>query len=354
MRLWFSPPKRGESTRAALKQRNGHLKREKALNRQLERYYKAAFKSLSFQLAQFEREIEKAQSQGIEVRGAFLDQRTRLNSLLLQIDEQLNLFGSNAASAANGVQKASIAAGASDAYSLLKKTSRELGISAEFDSLPVEALRAIAVSMEPGTPMHDWFARFGERAAAQVKQTVFSSVSEGVGAKELAKRIRADLGNSKVSAMVSARKLAIDGYREASRQTAMANSDVVTGWQWLCSHSIRTCAACLAMDGTLHTLLEKLISHLACRCTAIYEILGKIPERKTGSDWLAEQDAATKQTVLGKTKAALYETGEIQLGDLVKSGVSPVWGEWKAEKSLRNLMQEGKLTAEQVAEAANR
>ena len=98
--------------------------------------------------------------------------------------------------------------------------------------------------------------------------------------------------------MITARQASVGSYRAATHQEYVANRDVVQGWRWACSYSVRTCAMCIAMDGTEHSVLEKLISHLACRCVQIAILIGAIEQpRTTGPQWFKGLDAATQDTI---------------------------------------------------------
>jgi len=106
--------------------------------------------------------------------------------------------------------------------------------------------------------------------------------------------------------------------RETTRQMYQANSDVITGWEWVASKSARTCPACLALDGRVFDLDEVFPQHVNCRCTMIPVIDGiQRPPRQLGSDWFDQQSDEIKETIIGKDGVAAYNEGLVGLKDFV-------------------------------------
>jgi hypothetical protein len=148
----------------------------------------------------------------------------------------------------------------------------------------------------------------------------------------------------------------IRAYRGANLETYRANEDVVGQWRWTCALSKRTCAACLAMDGTLHDLSEEMGSHPCCRCTPVpvtkdwAAILGpfgidtsKIPDTRptiqSGVEWFDQQPDETQLAILGKGKFDAYQNGDFGLKDIVGHIHDKDWGHSIYEKPLKALVK---------------
>lgn len=121
---------------------------------------------------------------------------------------------------------------------------------------------------------------------------------------------------------------------------------------------VHNCAACLAMDGSLHDLSETLDSHVQCRCAPVpvtkswADILGPlgidtsdIPDAsivnsdyETGAQWLDSQDEATQRAILGNAKYDAYTNGDITLSDLVGTKSDADWGNSIYERSLADAL----------------
>ncbi len=77
--------------------------------------------------------------------------------------------------------------------------------------------------------------------------------------------IRGRLGGNLVRALRISRTEMLRAYREATRRNYQANGDIVAGWRWLCAKQARTCAACLAMDGT-HKCRDQTADNVSGAC----------------------------------------------------------------------------------------
>ena len=74
------------------------------------------------------------------------------------------------------------------------------------------------------------------------------------------------------------------------------------------------------------------------RCAMIPLVRGASePMWESGGDWLAKQDTATQQKILGKGAQELYANGDIQLMDLVKKTEHDIWGPSLQQVPLRDL-----------------
>jgi hypothetical protein len=161
----------------------------------------------------------------------------------------------------------------------------------------------------------------------------------------------------RVTAMPAARALTIarteviGTFREAGRQTMAANRAVLAGWVWNAQLGPRTCASCIAQNGSLHSVDEPMASHPSCRCscdpqTKTWAELGfpDVPETRitprSGEDWFADQPPSFQLAALGPSKHAAYARGDIQLGDLVQHTQSRVWGPGSSAGSLAHALSQ--------------
>ncbi len=264
MRWLFAPPKKADPHANAMRDRAALLKRERALTREIERLYKVAKKNLTPELQALTAKIAEARKLGLAIGASWLENEARLSALLLQIEAQITAFARASATATEKAQRVSIERGSIDAIGAFREAARYAGINAAFERLPVEALQHLAGTLADGTPLAAWFDAIGPKARQAASETLFTGLAQGLGSKDIARNLREAVDISKTSAMLTARQASIGAYRAAAQQEYAANSDVVTGWRWTCSYSVRTCAMCIAMDGTKHAVTEKLISHLAC------------------------------------------------------------------------------------------
>ena len=134
-------------------------------------------------------------------------------------------------------------------------------------------------------------------------------------------------------------------YRESSRAQAKANDHIVKGWTWSAAKQANTCAACLALDGSFHTLDERLDDHYNGRCSAVpitktWEELGypglkeTTRQRQTGEEWLREQPPGVQDKILGRAGGKAWRAGQVELGDAVGYRIDPAYGRMVSRKAL--------------------
>jgi hypothetical protein len=144
----------------------------------------------------------------------------------------------------------------------------------------------------------------------------------------------------------TARTAILGSYRSAAIANYAENQDVLKPeWEWLCAKSARTCAACLALDGTKHKISDGFQkSHVNCRCTSIPVLKdGPAIARETGEEWLAKQDAAVQDRILGKQGGAQYRAGNVALDDFVTLDRDARWGDSYRKATLGEAMPKAGL-----------
>lgn len=179
----------------------------------------------------------------------------------------------------------------------------------------------------------------------------------GEGPRAVARRIRAALGGDLSRAMRIARTETLRSYRTATNEHYKANDHIINGWRWLAAKSGRTCAACLALDGTWHPASEVQQDHPNGRCSSVPSLRGRDDPSEpapwqTGSQWLAEQSPEVQAQVLGKAGQKAYAAGAVKLEDLRGDAYSSVWGHTPRVRPLAQVV--GSEEAAQWAQAAER
>lgn len=137
---------------------------------------------------------------------------------------------------------------------------------------------------------------------------------------------------------------------------------MVKGWVWHGALTTRTCAACWAMHGTVHSLAERLDDHPNGRCVAVPQTktwaeLGfkGVPETQVqvrkGVDLFEKLPDANKERILGSRSAfEAYKAGAVKLSDFVGQKRSKGWGTTRYARSLIQVL--GKEEAKRWGEIA--
>jgi len=95
---------------------------------------------------------------------------------------------------------------------------------------------------------------------------------------------------------------------------------------------------CLAMDGTEHSVSERLDDHPNGRCRAVPIVKG-LPavQWQTGEAWLKRQPESVQRQVLGTGYDAWHD-GKVQLSDFIGQRTSREWGSTRYAKSIGAIL----------------
>lgn len=314
-----------EAARARARQ----IRRELAVARTVAAAYQTAYDAAAGELDRLLAEMLDGQT-----TPASLAQANRLRSLVEQLEQELQGFAVTAAGAIEQGAAGSAEAGAVDASAM---------VAAGSGAPAVGAVREIAVGHAAAI-----LSTLPAQVAAQVKDSLVRGVILGRNPREIARLVRRQLGSSLARALTIARTEMLQAYRDSTLLTYQANRGVVKGWAWLATADARTCPVCWAMHGSVHTLDERLDSHLACRCAMVPLTVpwGELGFRAQptgwqpplGADVFAALPAGDQRRILGPGKFAAYQAGQIQLADLVAPTVHPVYGPGLRERSLKDAV----------------
>lgn len=326
------------------------LARDRAAAQEMTRYYDAIWRRIYTRLNELLAKMQDAQNAGKDIKVSWLYEQDRLQTLLPQVAQQFNTFAQQAQIETRNLSTLALHIGTQDAQSLLSRAfENDAGINITFNRLPQEAIRDMVGSFSDGSPVAKLFAGFGEDAAQTVKNALISGVALGKNPRIIAKEVQSALSVPLSRALVISRTESIRAYRSANLETYRANSDVVDMWIWSADLSARTCAMCIAMNGTEHPLSEEFASHPQCRCAPVpktksWSDLGYagIPDTnlgiQDGEEWFSKQSEATQRAILG-TKAGYeaYKRGDVSLSDFVGHASDPEWGKSRYQKSAKQL-----------------
>lgn len=177
-------------------------------------------------------------------------------------------------------------------------------------------------------------------ADAVVRREIVRGIAAGTNPRATADRIvqRAQGGfnGGLTRALTIARTETLDAHRAAAAVAQRQNAGTLKGWVWLCSLSARTCPACLAMNGTEHSLDERgPLGHQNCRCTRVpltktWRDLGidrdELPSLlPNAGEWFDQQPVATQQRILGPARYDAWKRGDFPIGQWATRKSNPDW-----------------------------
>jgi hypothetical protein len=184
---------------------------------------------------------------------------------LALIQQQLSSFAQyGTAIVTTGAQQAAHV-GQQDARLLLKTALPQLSLA--FNHPQIEAQQALQQSLDSG-PIAQRFAKMPADAVVRAKKLLLLGQSLGWAPRKIASQLQYELRIQLNDALRISVTEGMNSYRAGSLSIYRANSDVVTGWQWLAEPD--ACAdICRPMNGTQHTLSETMDTHPRCRCTQL-------------------------------------------------------------------------------------
>lgn len=177
-------------------------------------------------------------------------------------------------------------------------------------------------------------------AAEAMKATLIRGIAVGdnpmLAAAIMLRRVSGDFDGGLNAARVIARTEMLDAHRTAAQQQALANRDVLKGWQWTASLDKRTCRACWSMHGQVFPLgTPGPMDHQQGRCVGLpitrtwaelgfhaYEPPSVLPEARTVFDNLPR---AQRDQIMGTRLVDALDSGDVQWADLASKRSTPGW-----------------------------
>lgn len=315
--------------------------RERAAITELLRAWAIAYGRIEFELDALLMRIEAAIAAGETVTESWLWRKGRLEDLLIQSAQHVQGFADYAGAlvGAEKIEAVEMAIQSSRRYVALPRTAVTAPtIQTTFRRANGEALEQLVGTFSDGSPLSRLFSKMGPESASAIERELIQGVAIGKGPREVGRNIARSVENVGPNrATTIARTEQLRSYRSASIENYRANSNVIEGWVWMATRSVRTCPACWAMHGTEHPLSEPFASHPNCRCTPAPIVIGLPHGLDRGAFLFSRLPEAEQMQILGPSKFDLYRSGRLQLDDLVIRTDHPEWGPGIREASLLDL-----------------
>ena len=333
----------GRIYEVAAEHRRALLAGEREAAARMVRAYAEAWRRIQAELEYITQRIEEARRAGEEVSAAWLYRQRRWQALREQVLAEVQRFAGQVEESVRA-QQAEVVLAAQEhareqAQAVAQTEAQAARITTSWNRLPVEATEDLVGFLSDGSPLRTLLDGLGEETSAGVQRALLVGLATGQNPRQIARIVRQKIGVPLARALTISRTEVLRSYRESTRRTYQANRHIIRGWRWLAAHQPRTCPACLAMDGSIHALDERLDDHPNGRCAMTPVLAGEEPPaRETGAEWFERQDDATQERVLGKAGAEAYRAGAVTLQDFVGRRFSPEWGTTRYAKSLREIL----------------
>lgn len=306
------------------------------LAKDLARRYGVAWQTVKAELDAITARIAAARAAGEVVDEAWLIRQGVLDRIAQAVQHETQVYVENASARVGEQMQAQQTLGAAHALALV-------------DAITPPAFRpleAILARTALGGPLAVLLDTIAPDAAHAARDALVSAVVAGDNPHQTARALKETLQAPLWRTLRIARTETIGAYRDGALSTYRANRNALEGWVWISKLSPRTCAACIAMHGSVHELSEAFGSHPSCRCTPApitrsWAALGFPGLEETrlvvepGPARFARMPRATQLKILGPGKLAAYEAGDLAIEDLAQPTFSRVWGPGLRERSLR-------------------
>lgn len=213
------------------------------------------------------------------------------------------------------------------------------GVNISFDRVPADAVQNMIGRCKDDAPLFSVLknrALYPEAVDGLTTQLI-NAVALGYNPRKTARLMKDGLAQGLNKALVIARTEQLRAFREASYQNYKKNNNILKGWVWHSALGTRTCAACYAMHGTVHSLDERLDDHVCGRCVMIpltrgWKELGfdGIPDTNpaipSGEDMFAKLSEEKQRVIMGNSRYELWKAGKLEFGKMATFTNDPVWG----------------------------
>jgi len=110
-----------------------------------------------------------------------------------------------------------------------------------WNRLPTDAAESLVGVLQDGSPLYQLLAQLGEPTVQGIGEALVNGIVLGWNPKRIAGELRDVFGLTTTRALRIARTEMLRSYRTASIMSYQANPQIVKGWQWSASKSLRTC-----------------------------------------------------------------------------------------------------------------
>lgn len=326
-------------------------KRDAATIKQLADAYAKIFHRLSGELElELRRIFDKPESL---VTRAYI--RNRLENLTGSVESELQKYQAVLASTIDTGADAALLQGSKHAVELMRLATlgRKAITGINFGALNPAQVNTMIAFLSPTSPLFSRIEQIAKFHAPVIRDRLTEAIALGFNPYKtagniepflsaIAKEFKIDMARPFADAVRMARTSQLYSYREATRANYQANSDVITGWQWMAETSDpNTCVSCLAMHGTIHDLDEVLDDHYHGKCAMLPIALGQAPlSESAGLDFFNELSEQEQQARMGSGAFEAYKAGKFDFSQLTHQVDDDTYGTMRTTTPLKDLISD--------------
>jgi len=312
------------------------LRRERVEILRLTREYVEVWKSLRGSLDELSRSIL---SEGADATYGWLLRQRRYRALMNQVEREIQTWAKRAGLSAADLQVFGLSLGAAYAPEIAS------AVAGGLVTLPHGAIETMSGLTADGSPLASLFDGIGAMARVEWEKALMLGVTTGKGPAVIARMAHEATATGLARATTIARTEMLRAFRVSAHETARQNPRVISGWMWCAALSTETCAACIAMHGTIHPMDEDFNDHPNGRCCALYITPGmdadtlrrRLPDAQK---WLKSLSDDQLARIFGKGAADVWKSGRVSLRKFAALKRNDIWGDTYQPTPLRQLLEE--------------
>jgi hypothetical protein len=303
--------------RALAEFRSELLQRERAAASVMVRTYGQAWQRLKAQLDSLDTEYQAAKSRGEQPGPGWIYEYNRARAFRDQVERELNWFAQYAEQSTRTQMQAAIAAAQEHAERLTRAALGRLppGVVIPWNRISTAAVEQMVALTQPDSPLHKLLLSISAEGTQAAEDALINGLLMGFSPRKTAPLLRKALGVPLSRALTISRTETLRAYRESSRESYRANSDIVQGWVWHSACDARTCAMCVTE--------ETIVSGPSIQKVFSRHYTGDIVIIKTASGkYLAVTPNHPIFTDSGWVKAGLLKEGDYVISSADADGAS--------------------------------
>jgi hypothetical protein len=273
--------------------------------------------------------LDELRQQGQTITTARLMQMDRYRALIADARREQEQYSRWLADRLESEQRALLVQGIAEAQELIEAA----GIDARLVGLIFDRINAGAVEYmigfaADGTPLYDLLRAGYPENVVKLTAALIEGLATGKGPRATASLMAQYMAGNLDRALLIARSEQLRALR-AGNMAQMDGSNVVKGYLRRSQRNATVCPACLALDDgeTIYPTDEMFAQHPNDQCF-MQPVLtfGKTPKFQTGPEWLATQPESVQRQILGAGRYDLYQSGDLNWGNVATVVNDPVWG----------------------------
>ena len=242
----------------------------------------------------------------------------RYQTLIASITDELNRYNAYLGIELDRIANDALSQSILDAKQLINYAGG--GILGGLNTIPTDAIKVLLGFLDPDSPLMKGFIKgYGLDLAQKIGSEILDGVGLGMNPFKVGKLISKYLGLGLSDAIRLARTTQMWTYREATRATMAANSNILDGWIWfaIMDQAVPPCESCLSNHGKLFPVNEPLDDHWNGRCVQLPHVAGDDnPITESGEEWFNKLTEEQQRGIMGKEKLNAYKEGYFNFSDL--------------------------------------